>query len=222
MKYKPKLPARQDAPLPVPMTGTALQLPETAQLDEELSQLIEAVDALEGLNDSDPIRAIAVVEAAIPTMGELWLRWAPVDRPATADEVLVQVDKLLTNFPLAGNIDPVLRTNVLFEDIAALRPNYYSLDTACRAVRNACEFFSQPKLVKELRLADGKARRYRKVLNLDAGEIQEALSSAKEKLAQRRVEAEKSRQREKAHRARLKKMDPVIWREFFGDEENDR
>jgi hypothetical protein len=158
------------------VSADALDLTEHAQLDAELGALERA---LAGRSIFDT-HLVSYLKAALPFIDEWRARWRVWDEPATTDEIETEMLRLTTTMPSrAGNIDQGMLARTLCEDTAESRPTAWVLVRACRAHRGKSEFLSFAKLEKEIRRAERRAKRYRRLLERD---LVEELKSAEDRV----------------------------------------
>ena len=159
-------PVRMDnsAPLPVPVKsggGIPATIDAHARLEAELMQLTAAVNRCD----------VPALRRAQRTVPHLRRAFAKVDRPATSEEILTGVNRVLRTKPLAGNINLEDLASMLMAEVAAMAPTVYELATAVREHFRAREkFVDTAVLLDEVRDARRAAVRYRRVLVVEPTE----------------------------------------------------
>jgi hypothetical protein len=160
---QPSDPSKTGLPVPAASADAVPVLTKHAQLDADLGALDRGL--YEWAFGSEEL--LSCLKAALPFIEKWRADWRALDRPATTDEIATQMLRLATTMPNAGNIDQGMLADTLCEDIAELRPTAWAVERGCRAHRGKSEFLSFAKLEEEIRHAERRARRYRRLLERD-------------------------------------------------------
>jgi hypothetical protein len=92
----------------------------------------------------------------------LW--WESVSKPASADQIGVQIMKLTGSMPMANGIDRAAFAHTLAEDIEDARPTIFMLERTSRLIRRKERWLSIQSVLAGLASAKRKARHIDRLL----------------------------------------------------------
>lgn len=155
---------RSAAPIPVPVEGAPGSVPVTvdaqARLEADIAHLARAIDR----------RDVGALRRAQSTVPRLRQCFAQVDRPATAEEIVLGVNGVVRTMAMAGTIDPEEWADSTAAELAAEGATLFEIATAVRQHKRTSEFVSLPKLLEEIERARRVAARHRRTLAVEPAE----------------------------------------------------
>jgi hypothetical protein len=195
--------ATSSAPQRVPMAAAGLPaLAQGVQLAALERELAEFADKILGYCSEwdgtkyrvTPTSDLDYLRRAVANIEEWRQSFAAVDRPASVDEIQIQVTLLTAGFPNLARSDLDLFAAIAAAKIAKLQPTAFELTSAADAVVER-EFLTIAAVVTALKAARDRAQRYRQALQRDP---RQQLASAE--LEQRQTRARRQEEKEREQR----------------------